>query len=88
MKSKQILFITVIQLKVIKKLNLYLTKTVKQFFRESNKTCICKPELPVCQCNNSPTFKLISKKPIIPDRMEIQFNPRARSAKMRIAERI
>ena len=63
-------------------------RIVKQFFQKSNKTCICKPEIPVCQCNNTPTFKIISKKPIIPDRMEIQINSRARSAKMRIAERI
>ena len=63
-------------------------RIVKQFFRNSTKTCICPPEFPVCNCEISPTYTVLTKKPEIPDVNEINLNSRARSAKLRAAERI
>lgn len=62
-------------------------RMVKQYFRLASATCICPPRQPVCTCGYQPTFKLIGK-PITPSPEEITRNPQARSAKLRIAERI
>ncbi|RAL26008.1 16S rRNA (cytosine(1402)-N(4))-methyltransferase RsmH [Thermoflavimicrobium daqui] len=59
----------------------------KQFFLEKAKGCICPPEFPVCTCNERPLLKVITKKPIIPNTEELERNIRARSAKLRIAEK-
>jgi len=63
-------------------------RIVKDFFRKESKDCICPPEAPICTCGHKRTFKIITKKPITPSREEIVSNPRARSAKLRVAERI
>jgi len=63
-------------------------RIVKDFFRKESKDCICPPEIPVCVCGHKRTLKIITKKPIIPSQEEIISNPRARSAKLRVAERI
>ncbi len=63
-------------------------RIVKRFFRQESKDCICPPELPVCRCGHKAQLKIINKKVIIPTDNEIKSNPRARSAKMRIAEKI
>lgn len=63
-------------------------RAVKQFFQHEVKGCICPPELPVCRCGHTPRLKVISKKPITASDSEINQNPRARSAKLRVAERI
>jgi len=63
-------------------------RIVKQFINRESKGCICPPGTPVCQCNHVPRLKIISKKPIRPSSNEIGANPRSRSAKLRIAERI
>jgi len=63
-------------------------RLVKQFFRRESKDCICPPEALACQCGHKAMLKVITKKPIYPDDEERQRNPRSRSAKMRIAERI
>lgn len=52
------------------------------------KGCICPPDFPVCVCGRTPDIKLISRKPILPTAEEIQENPRARSAKLRAAEKL
>ncbi len=63
-------------------------RIVKKGFGEMANPCICPPELPVCGCGRVATLKQINRKPIVPTDSEIARNPRARSAKLRIAERI
>ncbi|MFU8826170.1 MAG: 16S rRNA (cytosine(1402)-N(4))-methyltransferase RsmH [Brevefilum sp.] len=63
-------------------------RIVKQFFRTESKDCICPPEQPVCTCNHKAAIKVLTKKPVRPEPDEIQENPRARSARLRVAEKI
>ena len=63
-------------------------RIVKKFFKEKTKECVCPPEYPVCVCNTKPELKIIPRKPIIPGDDEIKNNKRARSAKLRVAEKI
>ena len=63
-------------------------RLVKLGFRELMKGCTCPQDFPICICGNKPKLKEISKKPILPSDSEIEFNPRARSAKLRVAEKI
>ena len=61
---------------------------VKNKFRENARGCICPPEFPVCQCGIKPVIKLITHKPIVPSENEVEENPRSRSAKLRVIEKI
>ncbi len=63
-------------------------RIVKQFFRKESKDCICPPDFPVCVCDHKARLKELSRRPIRPEEEEISQNPRARSAKLRIAEKI
>ena len=63
-------------------------RIVKNYFREEAKDCICPPKAPACRCGHKKRLKLITKKPIVPSDAEIKENPRARSAKLRIAEKL
>lgn len=63
-------------------------RIVKNIIRTESKECLCPPEIPICQCNHKPQVKIITKKPIVPNEEEVEENPRARSAKMRVAEKI
>ena len=63
-------------------------RIVKNIIRDATKECICPPEVLVCSCNHVPQLKIITKKPIVPDEEEIVRNPRSRSAKMRVAEKL
>lgn len=63
-------------------------RIVKNFFRRESKNCICSPNLPICQCGHKKILKIITKKPITPREEEIKTNPRARSAKLRVAEKM
>ncbi|MBA30990.1 MAG: 16S rRNA (cytosine(1402)-N(4))-methyltransferase [Chloroflexi bacterium] len=63
-------------------------RIVKNFFKKQSSNCICPPRSPICSCEHEKTVKIINKKPIIPSENEIINNPRSRSAKLRIAERI
>lgn len=64
-------------------------RIVKNIFRQMAKECICPAEQVECNCGcNNAKLKIITKKPIIPSFEEIRFNPRSRSAKMRVGERI
>ena len=63
-------------------------RIVKNFIRRSAASCLCPPSLPECVCNSSPTLTPINKRVIKPTVSETQDNPRARSARMRVAERI
>ena len=63
-------------------------RQIKQLFNEQADPCICPPEFPVCVCGRKPTIKKITRKPIAPSKEELQDNRRARSAKLRVAERL
>lgn len=63
-------------------------RLVKTIFKYYTQNCICPREVPVCQCNFKKKLYLITKKPIIPSGIEVSDNPRARSAKLRVAERL
>jgi 16S rRNA (cytosine1402-N4)-methyltransferase len=63
-------------------------RIVKNFFRSWEKGCVCPPDFPVCSCNREKKLKVITKKPVTPGEDEINSNPRARSARLRTAERI
>lgn len=62
-------------------------RIVKLFMRNEAATCICPPEMPICTCNKKATLALINKKPITASQQELASNPRAASAKLRIAEK-
>ncbi len=63
-------------------------RIVKQFFDQESRDCICPPKQPVCTCGHVASLKKITTKPIVGDSTEIAINPRARSAKLRAAEKI
>jgi 16S rRNA (cytosine1402-N4)-methyltransferase len=63
-------------------------RIVKNIFRENARGCICPPSFPQCRCGNKPKIKIVTKKPIVPSVEEILENPRARSAKLRVCEKI
>lgn len=63
-------------------------RITKQVFSDLSKGCICPKEFPVCMCNHKPEIKLITRKPILPSKTELESNSRSKSAKLRIAEKI
>ncbi len=63
-------------------------RLVKEFLRRESQGCICPPSAPVCICGHKPNLKIVTRKAISPSQSEIQANPRSRSAKMRVGERI
>ena len=62
-------------------------RIVKNIFRENAGGCICPKEFPQCRCGRQPEIEIITKKPIIAGEKEIEGNPRARSAKLRVCEK-
>lgn len=63
-------------------------RLVKRFFQQEAKDCLCPPETPVCVCQHQATLRAITRKPVRPATEEIARNPRSRSARLRIAERL
>jgi 16S rRNA (cytosine1402-N4)-methyltransferase len=63
-------------------------RIVKQFMQTESKGCICSPDVPICQCGHIATLRIINRKVISPSTEEIGANPRSRSAKLRVAERL
>ena len=63
-------------------------RIVKTGMAEFAKGCTCPPDFPVCVCGKTPDVKLVSRKPILPTDKEVEENPRARSAKLRVAEKL
>jgi 16S rRNA (cytosine1402-N4)-methyltransferase len=63
-------------------------RMVKDLFRDASRGCRCPPDLPVCACGGRPRLRVITRKPVRPGEEEVEHNPRARSAKLRTAERI
>jgi 16S rRNA (cytosine1402-N4)-methyltransferase len=63
-------------------------RIVKRFFQAERRGCTCPPEAPVCVCGRQPRLRLLSPKGLVPTDAEVNANPRARSARLRAAERI
>ena len=63
-------------------------RIVKNAMAEAAKGCTCPPSFPVCVCGRTPKVQVLTKKPIIATREEVEENPRSRSAKLRVAERV
>lgn len=63
-------------------------RIVKDTFRTFATGCICPPEIPVCTCGHVPIVKLATHRPVVPTPEEVERNPRARSAKLRVAEKL
>jgi 16S rRNA (cytosine1402-N4)-methyltransferase len=63
-------------------------RIVKQFMKRESSDCICTPDVPVCVCNHVPTMRVVERKIITPGENELRKNPRSRSAKLRVTERI
>ena len=63
-------------------------RIVKQTFADLASGCVCPRDLPVCVCGRQPKVKIITRKPIVPSQTELEENPRSRSAKLRIAEKL
>jgi 16S rRNA (cytosine1402-N4)-methyltransferase len=61
-------------------------RIVKNYFKQESQDCICPPEQPVCTCRHKATIDIITKRPITASLDEIDANPRARSAKLRVVE--
>ena len=63
-------------------------RIVKRFLAAERRGCVCPPELPVCVCGRNPRLRLLTRPSLTPTAGEIEANPRARSARMRAAERL
>ncbi len=63
-------------------------RIVKNIFRESENPCVCPPSFPICVCGRKPMGKVITRKPILPTKEELEINSRSKSAKLRVFERI
>jgi len=63
-------------------------RIIKKTMQELATGCTCPPNFPVCVCGKTPKMKLITRKPIVSGQAELLYNPRARSAKLRVAEKL
>ena len=63
-------------------------RIVKSEMQQAGRGCTCPPEFPVCVCGKKPLVKLVTRKPIVSGPAELEENPRARSAKLRVAEKL
>ncbi len=63
-------------------------RIVKQFMQQEARDCICSPGTPTCVCGHTASLRLVRRRVITPSPAEVQFNPRSRSARLRVAERI
>jgi 16S rRNA (cytosine1402-N4)-methyltransferase len=63
-------------------------RIVKNYFRQESRDCLCPPRQPVCTCGHHAVIRLVTRQPIRPETAEIEHNPRARSARLRVAEKL
>jgi 16S rRNA (cytosine1402-N4)-methyltransferase len=62
-------------------------RIVKRFFRTQERGCVCPPDLPVCACGREPVLRVLTRRPVRPGARELDVNPRAASARLRVAAR-
>ena len=63
-------------------------RIVKHRFQTCARACVCPPKIPICICEHTASLEILTKRPIVPDAVEVQHNPRARSAKLRVARKL
>jgi 16S rRNA (cytosine1402-N4)-methyltransferase len=63
-------------------------RAVKEFMRDEARDCVCPPHVPACQCGHSARLRPVTRRPMVATPEEIATNPRARSARLRVAERL
>ena len=63
-------------------------RIVKHRFQTCARACVCPPKTPICICEHTASLEILTKRPILPDAVEVQHNPRARSAKLRVARKL
>ena len=63
-------------------------RIAKSVLRELATGCVCPPNFPVCVCGRRPKVRAVTRKPVTPDAGELQANPRSRSAKLRVVEKL
>ena len=63
-------------------------RIVKQAFKIFEHPCTCDPKAPICTCGKKPTAEILTKKPIVPDADELEYNPRSRSSKLRAIKKL
>ncbi len=63
-------------------------RIVKQYFKKESQDCICPPKQPMCTCGHKAVVRILTRRPIRPGATEVNANPRARSARLRVAEKI
>ncbi len=63
-------------------------RIVKHRFQTCARACVCPPKTPICICDHTASVEILTKRPILPDAVEVQQNPRARSAKLRVARKL
>jgi 16S rRNA (cytosine1402-N4)-methyltransferase len=63
-------------------------RIIKKFFRQESRDCVCPPEQPQCTCGHRAVLRVITPKPVRPSQAEISVNPRSRSARLRVAEKL
>lgn len=63
-------------------------RIVKHRFQTCARACVCPPKTPICICEHTASLEILTKRPLLPDAVEVQQNPRARSAKLRVARKL
>ena len=63
-------------------------RIVKRFLQQESRDCICPSDSPICQCEHQRTLRVLTRKPTVPSKAEVAANPRSRSAKLRVAEKL
>lgn len=63
-------------------------RIVKETFAAFENRCTCPPDLPICACGMKPILEVVTRKPVVPDAEEVERNPRARSAHLRVAKKV
>ena len=63
-------------------------RIAKTYFVEAERGCVCPPDFPVCRCSAQARLRVVTRRPVTADEAEVERNPRSRSARLRVAERL